>query len=74
MIVKEIVYVNGKSFNHYYSDEGKMLEGNGKRYSDVIDSLDSNVQYSETQDSAPITLTLSMIKTLLCLRIKKFMK
>lgn len=62
MVVKEMVKINEKSFNHYYSDEGKILEGNGKYYSDVVDSLDSNIQYVETQDSAPITLTLSMIK------------
>lgn len=63
MIVKEVVIIKGAQYNHTYSDSGKMIERSGIKYSDAIDPLDSNFEYSEAEETSPVTLTLSMLSS-----------
>lgn len=48
MIKTEIVTINGKQFQHTYSDSNYMIERDGVLYSDAIDPLNTNRTYTET--------------------------
>ena len=52
MIQTEIITVNGKQLQRTWSDDGKLIERDGARYSEAVDPLDSGRAYTETE--API--------------------
>lgn len=50
MIVKTTTEINGVTYNHTYSDIGMKIERNGVRYDEAIDPLNSDRQYTETDE------------------------
>ena len=50
MIKTETMTVNGKEFVKTYSDQGYMVEREGVRYSEAIDPVEYNRQYTETDE------------------------
>ena len=47
MVVYETVTVNGKQFEHVYSDAGKYLVRDGKQWEEVYNPLDTGRVYAE---------------------------
>lgn len=47
MIVTEIVTINGKEYQHTYSDAGRTVVREGIAYSEAIDPIDSGRVYTE---------------------------
>ena len=52
MIYTETITINGKQFDHTYSDT-YFIERDGARYSDAVDPLNSGRQYTETDIPLP---------------------
>ena len=52
MIYTETITINGKQFDHTYSDT-YFIERDGVRYSDAVDPLNSGRQYTETDIPLP---------------------
>lgn len=50
MIKTETMTINGKEFVKTYSDQGYMVEREGVRYSEAIDPVEYNRQYTETDE------------------------
>ena len=52
MIVSEIVTFSKREFKSTYSDEGYIIQkvGTDERYSEAIDVLDSDFEYTETKE------------------------
>lgn len=50
MIVKTTKTINGVEYDHTYSDAGMMIERNGARYSEALDPIGSNREYTETDE------------------------
>ena len=50
MIVTENLYVDGKEYIRTYSSEGVYLEREGARYSEAIDPVELNREYTETDE------------------------
>lgn len=52
MIVSEIVTFGKREFKRTYSDEGYIIQkvGTDERYSEAIDVLDSEFEYTETDE------------------------
>lgn len=50
MIVTKNLTINGKSFVRTYSDSGYMVEREGVRYSEAVDPVELNRQYTETDE------------------------
>lgn len=48
MIVKTTKEINDKVYDYTYSDIGMMIERNGALYSEAVDPLGSNREYTET--------------------------
>lgn len=53
-IVTENIVINGVEFVHTYSDTGMMIEREGNRYSDAIDPVGLDRQYTETDEPIKI--------------------
>ena len=53
MIYTETITINGKQFDHTYSD-AYFIERDGARYSDAVDPLNSGRQYTETDIPLPV--------------------
>lgn len=47
MIVKEIIEIDRKQFNHTYSDDGHVLRCGKIRYKDAVDPIDVDKYYFE---------------------------
>lgn len=47
MIVTEILTINGKEYNHTYSDIGAMLRCGKLRYMDAVDPVNVHKNYFE---------------------------
>ena len=52
MIYTETITINGKQFDHTYSDT-YFIERGGVRYSDAVDPLNSGRRYTETDIPLP---------------------
>lgn len=50
MVVKEIKEIDGKQYVYHYSNSGFYIERDGVRYSEAIDPLGSEKQYTETTE------------------------
>lgn len=50
MIVKTTKEINGVLYDYTYSDIGMMIERNGAYYSEAIDPIDSDREYTETEN------------------------
>lgn len=50
MIVKTTKEINGIEYDYTYSDAGMMIERNGARYSEAVDPIGSNREYTETDE------------------------
>lgn len=50
MIKTEAMTINGREFVKTYSDAGMMVERDGVRYSEAIDSAEFGRQYTETDE------------------------
>lgn len=48
MLKTNMIIIEGKSFNHTFSDSGFMIERNGLTYIDALDPIDLNRKYTET--------------------------
>ena len=48
MIITETVTINNKQFTKTYSDSGFMVERDGVQYSEAIDPIGINREYTET--------------------------
>ena len=48
MIVKTTKEINDNVYDYTYSDSGMMIERNGALYSEAVDPLGSNREYTET--------------------------
>ena len=51
MIKTEYMTINGKAFIRTFSDSGYMVERDGVRYSEAIDPVEFNRQYTETDET-----------------------
>ncbi len=47
MIIVETVTINGKEYQHTYSDENRYVVRDGVAYSDAIDPINSGRTYTE---------------------------
>lgn len=54
MIVKTTKEINGIEYDYTYSDTGMMIERGGARYSEAIDPIGSNREYTETDEPIEI--------------------
>ena len=50
MIVQTTKEVNGVVYAYTYSNSGNMIERDGVRYSEAVDTLDSGRLYTETDE------------------------
>lgn len=48
MIVTETITIRNKEYIRTYSDQNKLIERDGVQYSEAIDPLDSDREYTET--------------------------
>lgn len=48
MIISEIIKLNDKNFTKTYSDAGFYIERNGVHYTEAIDNIGSEREYTET--------------------------
>ena len=55
MIIKEIIEINGKRYDHTYSDSGKRIVRDGVPYETAIDPLNSGREYTESGKVIEIT-------------------
>lgn len=49
MIIKETINIRGTDYIRHYSDLGKYIERDGVRYSEAIDPIDSEREYTESE-------------------------
>lgn len=49
MIIKETINIRGIDYIKHYSDSGKYIERDGVRYSEAIDPIDSEREYTESE-------------------------
>ena len=49
MIIKETINIRGTDYIKCYSDSGKYIERDGVRYSEAIDPIDSEREYTESE-------------------------
>lgn len=54
MIITEIREFNGNKFAYTYSDKNRMIEREGKLYSEAYDPIDMNRTYTETIIPIPV--------------------
>ena len=50
MIIQTTKEINGVVYDYAYSDSGNMIERDGARYSEAVDSIDSGRLYTETDE------------------------
>ena len=50
MIIQTTKEINRVVYDYAYSDSGFMIERNGARYSEAVDSLNSGRVYTETDE------------------------
>lgn len=50
MIIQTKKEINGVMYDYAYSDSGYMIERDGVRYSEAVDTLDSGRVYTETEE------------------------
>lgn len=50
MIIKTTKGINGVAYAYTYSDSGYMIERDGVRYSEAVDPIGSNREYTETEE------------------------
>lgn len=50
MIKTEIIEIDGIQYKRTYSDEGYLIERDGVRYGDAVDPIDTERQYTETDE------------------------
>lgn len=50
MIIQTTKEINGVVYAYTYSDSGFMIERDGVRYSEAIDPIGSNREYTETDE------------------------
>jgi len=55
MIVQKTVTINGKDFTKTYSDQRKMIERNGIKYTIALDPVNTDRVYTETDIIIPMT-------------------
>jgi hypothetical protein len=48
MIITEVRELYGRKFTYTYSDKNRMIEREGKLYSEAYDPIDMNRTYTET--------------------------
>lgn len=48
MIIKEAINIRGTDYIRHYSDAGKYIERDGVRYSEAIDPIGSDREYTES--------------------------
>lgn len=53
MLKTETLNISGKPFVRTWSDEGMMIERDGKRYEEAIDPIESGRTYTETEQEIP---------------------
>lgn len=53
MVKTETLNINGKTFVRTWSDEGMMIERDGKRYEEAIDPIEFGRTYTETEQEIP---------------------
>ena len=49
MIVKETINIRDVDYTRHYSDSGKYIERDGVLYSEAIDPIDSDREYTESE-------------------------
>lgn len=54
MVITENVTINGREFIRNYSDEGRMIERDGVRYSEAIDPIEFKDVRIYTETDEPI--------------------
>lgn len=62
MVIKEIKEINGVQYVYHYSSEGLYIERDGVMYSEAIDPLGSEKQYTETTELIESNLEKRIIK------------
>lgn len=50
MIIQTTKAINGVAYAYTYSDSGMMIERDGVRYSEAVDPIGSNREYTETDE------------------------
>jgi len=50
MLITDTVTIRGTEYKRCYSNKGFLIERNGVKYSEAIDSIDSNYTYTETTE------------------------
>lgn len=58
MIVQTTKEINGVLYDYSYSDSGYMIERDGAKYSEAVDPLNSNREYTETDEFIEKTIGL----------------
>ena len=48
MILTETITIRNKEYIRTYSDQNKLIERDGVQYSEAIDPIDTNREYTET--------------------------
>jgi hypothetical protein len=62
MIVTTTKIINDVEYEYTYSDAGMMIERDGARYSEAVDPMGSNRQYTETDEPIEPVEELSEIE------------
>ena len=55
MIVRETIEINGKQYDHTYSDSGRRIYRDGVSYETAIDPLNSGRVYVESDEGVELT-------------------
>ena len=55
MIVRETIEINGKQYDHSYSDSGRRIYRDGVSYETAIDPLNSGRVYVESDEGVELT-------------------